>query len=170
MAMALTLLHHGENDRSIYLYDTFAGMSSPGEPDVSIKGTIAIDRFAQTEMSNLGVHWCLSPLHEVQSNIQGTHYPPDKLHFIQGRLEDTLPTTRPNSISLLRLDTDWFESTRHALIHLYPLLVPGGFLIVDDYGHWAGAKKAVDEYFIENPPRPIFTAIDYSCIVGSRGA
>ena len=53
----------------------------------------------------------------------------------------------PERIALLRIDTDWYESTRHELVHLYPRLSPGGVLIIDDYGHWQGARKAVDEYF-----------------------
>jgi hypothetical protein len=168
MAMALTLLRNGEDQREIFLYDTFAGMTPPTDVDVSIKGTIARLRYAQTTISELGVDWCLSPLHEVQENLRTTDYPEECVHYIQGEIEDTVPSRMPAAISLLRLDMDWFRSTSHALTHLYPLVLPGGFLIIDDYGHWAGARKAVDEYFEGNPPRPYLKAIDYSCRIGVR--
>ena len=74
-------------------------------------------------------------------------YPPERVHYVQGKVEETLLGKRPRSIACLRLDTDWYESTRDELEHLFPLLVPGGVLILDDYGFWAGQKKAVDEYF-----------------------
>ena len=64
---------------------------------------------------------------------------------------DTLPASAPSQIALLRLDTDWYESTRHELEHLYPRLATGGVLIVDDYGHWEGARKATDEHLAAHP-------------------
>jgi O-methyltransferase len=73
---------------------------------------------------------------------------------VKGRVEETLPERAPERISLLRLDTDWYESTRHELEHLYPRLSPGGILILDDYGCWQGAREATDEYFMAHPPRP----------------
>jgi hypothetical protein len=75
-------------------------------------------------------------------------------------VESTIPEHAPESIALLRLDTDWYESTRHELTHLYPLLVPGGVLIIDDYGHLQGARKAVDEYFRDRPI--LLSRTDYS--------
>jgi O-methyltransferase len=70
----------------------------------------------------------------------------DKL-FVKGPVEETIPRTTPERIALLRPDTDWYESTKHELVHLYPRLVPGGVLMIDDYGHCSGARKATDEYF-----------------------
>ena len=66
----------------------------------------------------------------------------------------------------MRLDTDWYESTRHELTHLYPRLVVGGVLIIDDYGHWESARKAVDEY-VENT-RILLNRIDYSGRIGVK--
>jgi hypothetical protein len=68
----------------------------------------------------------------------------------------------PEQIAVLRLDTDFYESTRHELRHLYPRLVHGGVLIIDDYGHWAGARKAVDEYIAEEGIRLLLNRIDYT--------
>jgi O-methyltransferase len=82
-------------------------------------------------------------------------------------LEDTIPRTLPGPLALLRLDTDWYESTRHELIHLFPLLDRQGLLIIDDYGHYQGARKAVDEYF---QGRPVYLhRLDYTARLVSRG-
>ena len=67
----------------------------------------------------------------------------------------------PEQISLLRLDTDWYESTKHELVHLSPKLSVG-VLIVDDYGHWEGARRAVDEYIDELQLRILLCRIDYT--------
>jgi hypothetical protein len=82
--------------------------------------------------------------------------------FIKGKVEETIPGTLPKEISLLRLDTDWYESTLHNLVHLYPLLRKGGILILDDYGHWQGARKATDEYFARENIIPFLSRIDYT--------
>jgi O-methyltransferase len=86
----------------------------------------------------------------------------DRLHLVAGPVEETLPAAAPDELALLRLDTDWYESTRRELDHLYPRLAEGGVLIVDDYGHWEGARRAVDEYFAENGPMPLLARIDYT--------
>ena len=82
----------------------------------------------------------------VRLLILGTGYPESHIHFVKGRVEDTLPEASPHSIALLRLDTDWYESTWHELVHLYPRVSNGGVLIIDDYGHWDGSRAAVDRY------------------------
>lgn len=81
---------------------------------------------------------------------------------MKGKVEETIPDRAPGKIAVLRLDTDWYESTYHEMCHLYPRLVPGGVLIIDDYGHWAGAKKAVDKYFAEQQLKPLLHRIDYT--------
>ena len=72
-------------------------------------------------------------------------------NMLLGELEDTIPRRAPDQIALLRLDTDGIESTRHEIQHLYPRLSEGGVLIIDDYGHWQGARRAIDEYFAGRP-------------------
>jgi hypothetical protein len=86
-------------------------------------------------------------------------YPRGQTFFVRGPVEETIPRTIPERIALLRLDTDWHESTRHELVNLYPRLVPGGFLMIDDYGHWSGAKKT-DECF--SGPSLFLNRSDYS--------
>jgi hypothetical protein len=102
------------------------------------------------------------PAEVVRERVESTGYPPERIHLIEGRVEDTLPATAPDRLALLRLDTDWYASTRHELLHLYPLLGDGGVLIVDDYGHYEGARQAVDEYFAERGETVLLQRIDYT--------
>jgi O-methyltransferase len=132
--------------RPLYLYDTFAGMSEPSGADP------AEAHHAWRRDQRAGFNeWCYSPLDEVRSNLAQTGYPSREIHYVEGKVEDTIPSSIPDEIALLRLDTDWYESTRHELTHLYPRLARGGVLIIDDYGFWQGARRAVDEYFAGQP-------------------
>jgi O-methyltransferase len=155
MVMALTLKEMGEV-REIYLYDTFSGMSAPSDVD----GEVAQEKFSKTRTSGNSSNWLLSPIEEVEKNIFATGYPKEKCHFIKGRVEDTIPQKVPQKIALLRLDTDFYESTKHELVHLFPRLSPKGVIIIDDYGRWKGAKKAVDEYITENKLCILLNRID----------
>ena len=161
MLAALTLMEHGNTDRTLYLYDTYAGMSEPTENDVNIHGQPAQARWRELERNDVN-EWDYVPLEEVRDNLCSTGYPEEKILFIKGKVEDTIPETVPERIALLRLDTDWYESTRHELTHLFPRLVRGGILILDDYGHWRGARKAVDEYLKENNATLFLNRIDYT--------
>jgi O-methyltransferase len=147
MAAALTLLRLGADDRRLHLFDTFAGMPMPEEHDVSLTGWVsdALDRWRRDQRPEHN-DWAYAPVEAVRENVLSTGYPPENVRVVKGMVEDTVPGQAPESIALLRLDTDWYGSTRHELEHLYPRLVPGGVLIIDDYGSWAGARKAVDEY------------------------
>jgi len=103
-----------------------------------------------------------SPLDDVRRVMRDTGYRQDKVIFIKGKVEETLPSYAPKQVAILRLDTDWYESTYHELIHLYPRLSGGGVLIIDDYGHWEGARRAVDEYIHGQNLRLLLNRIDYS--------
>ena len=158
MAAALTLLDEGDTTRELYLYDTFQGMSEPTEFDRSYDGVRADTQLAETPKGE-GV-WCHSSLDEVKANLATTEYPAGRIHYVEGKIEDTVPANNPPALAILRLDTDWYESTRHELQHLFPLLVEGGFLIIDDYGHWEGARKAVDEFLAAYPKKYFLHRID----------
>jgi len=160
--MTLTLKHLGFEDRELFLYDTFTGMTKPGEIDVSSSGKPALNEFSKRKTSEDSSTWCLSSLDEVKENLFSTFYPQEKIHFIEGKVEETIPNHIPEQIAILRLDTDWYESTKHELIHLFPRLQPNGVLIIDDYGHWQGARKAVDEYIAENNICILLNRLDYS--------
>jgi O-methyltransferase len=165
LAMILTLQELGTTDRDIYLFDTFEGMTKPTEHDVSPIDPPALDTWRRAEGER---PW--SQLFDaetfnqdaVQATLLETGYPESRLHLVEGPVEETLPGDAPDALALLRLDTDWYESTRHELTHLYPRLADGGVLIIDDYGHWEGARRAVDEYFAEHAPRPLLARIDYT--------
>lgn len=160
MAVARTLLELGASEREIYLYDTFTGMTEPGELDRSSNGTPAREILQRTPPKTGA--WAYASLEEVRANVASTGYPVERLHFIQGSIQETLPDAAPDSIALLRLDTDWYASTRHALVHLYPRLVRRGVLIIDDYGHWLGARRATDEYFEADRTCILLNRIDYT--------
>lgn len=167
LAMIRTLQDLGVQDRDVFLYDTFEGMTEPTEADISDVEPPALDIWRQARIQNQ-VPWpeVFAPevLSEetVRSLIAQTGYPSARLHFVKGPVEQTIPGRVPDEVALLRLDTDWYESTRHELEYLFPLLQPGGVLIVDDYGHWRGAQKAVDEYFATSHPPLMLTRIDYT--------
>jgi O-methyltransferase len=107
-------------------------------------------------------------LDEVRKALALIEYPAERLHFVQGLVEETIPGEAPEQIAILRLDTDWEASTRHELEHLWPRLSPGGVLIIDDYGHWARARKAVDDYFADRDDAPLLVRVDYAGRVGVR--
>src|SRR5262249_14121759 len=160
MAVALTLLRLGEL-RPLWLFDTFSGMTPPGSADMDFQGRAAKDLLAEEDPANSPI-WGKSSLADVQAALAETGYPAEQIEFVPGPVENTIPLRAPESIALLRLDTDWFQSTFHELVHLWPRMAPGGILIIDDYGDWAGAKKAVDAYFAEIRPRPLLHRIDGS--------
>ena len=146
MLAALTLLELGETDRTIWLYDTYAGMPpDPSDLDVNRFGVSAREMLDSRErIAGAKNVWVYATLEDVRANMESTGYP--NVRYIEGKIEDTIPAQTPERISLLRLDTDWYRSTRHELEHLWPLLEPGGVFILDDYGWWDGARRAVDEF------------------------
>jgi O-methyltransferase len=159
MAAALTLIRLGREDVELFMFDTFEGMSEPGEEDrLWATGEKAKQLLAASSQDS-DVR-AFAPIDTVKRNLESTGYPTDHLHFVKGMVEDTIPDSAPAQISLLRLDTDWYESTKHELIHLFPRISRNGILIIDDYGDWAGARKAVDEYFAAQGMKPFLGRID----------
>jgi O-methyltransferase len=146
--------------RTCWLYDTFTGMTAPGPFDRKRSGDVPPPNKA------LSKKWTAASLAEVIDNFK-THdlYDGDKLKFIVGDVAQTLlcPKNLPDKIALLRLDTDWYASTKIEMEILFPRLVPGGILIVDDYGHWMGARKAVQDYLGERIKQLI--PIDYTAVM-----
>jgi O-methyltransferase len=168
MAVAYTLAELGEKERELYLYDTFEGMPPPGPHDIDHAGRSADAAFQQRQDGDDRADWYAAPLATVRRNMARTGYPERRIHFVQGRVEETVPGTAPESIALLRLDTDWYESTKHELVHLFPRLVSGGVLIIDDYGHWQGCRKAADEYFAEHGVHLLLHRVDYTAVIAVK--
>jgi hypothetical protein len=168
MAAAMTLKLMNSSDRGLHLFDTFDGMTEPGENDISYKGNMAEDLLKNSMKDENSPIWAYSTLDEVKSNLMSMGYDPQKIHFIKGKVEETIPDRAPEMISLLRLDTDWYESTLHELVHLYPKLSHGGVIIIDDYGHWQGARKATDSYLRDNNIKLFLNRIDYTGRIGVK--
>lgn len=144
--LASYILHSVEphTERLIWLYDTFRGMVKPGVNDrIASSGQALAEREAEG--------WWAAGIDEVRSLMKESPLDEGAFNFVEGEVAETLELSVPQRIAILRLDTDWYESTLKELEVLYPKLSKGGVLIVDDYGHFTGAKKAVDEYFEKQP-------------------
>ncbi len=157
-AIARTLLQLQDVKRDLYLFDTFEGMPEPTAKDIDYSGKQA----SEVLQEDSGYRCGDAPLERVKELLYGTDYPRERIHFIRGKVEETLPASAPDSISLLRLDTDWYTSTKHELAHLFPRLSKGGVIILDDYGHWRGSREACDEYFTRNRIPILLNRIDYT--------
>jgi len=154
MSIARTLMAAGD-ERDLYLFDTFDGMPPPSDKDRANDGVAAAALLAGRQRTTSDHIWAYASLADVQQAMSSTNYPAEHVHFVPGLVEDTLPGRAPEKIALLRLDTDWYESTRHELQHLPQRLSPGAVVIFDDYGTWAGARQAVDEW-LPTLPHPLF--------------
>jgi O-methyltransferase len=162
MAVAQVLRHCGDEERCLYLYDTYEGMTAPSTEDVDPFGVPAAHTHGKDGRSGSKEHvlWTPESVDGVRSALASTGYDMEKCLFVKGAVEKTIPSIAPDNIALLRLDTDWYESTRHELIHLFPRIVDGGILIIDDYGYWRGSRKAVDEYLSTISPKIYLHRID----------
>jgi hypothetical protein len=164
MAAARTLIESGDRTRHLHLFDTFEGMTTPTDDDVAVTGESASELMARSDIAREDAEsvWCFASLDVVKQAMASVGYDNSRIHYVMGRVEDTIPASAPGAIALLRLDTDWYESTRHEMIHLFPRLSVGGVLILDDYGHWLGARRAVDEYLRDHDVPLFLQKIDYS--------
>jgi O-methyltransferase len=158
VAACKTLVQEGIDNREIYLYDTFEGMPKPDKNDghdAFAPFSDALNHFKGRKTGSDSSNWFKARLQDCQQNVLSTGYDKDKIHFVKGKVEDTLHKISPESVSLLRIDVDLYSPTKTALAHLFPKLSIGGILIMDDYGVWRGARQAADEYIEENNV-PIF--------------
>lgn len=153
------------NPKRVFLYDTFLGMTEPSSPDKDVlAGIAASEKFADQQKQGYNA-WCFAPLSEVEANFSHRGLLSDRIVFVPGDVSNSLTdeSNLPSQISVLRLDTDWYESTKTELEVLYPRLSLGGVLLLDDYGHWAGCRRAVDEYFEKLADhRPLLQYTDYT--------
>jgi len=166
--IAAGVFNASKADRSVWLFDTFAGMTSPTEFDVNYRGDVAAGKFKASQRAGYN-NWCYAPLEEVTGNFKNVGLLSNRIRFVKGDVAQTLLDSGnlPTAISVLRLDTDWYESTKAELEVLYPRLSNGGILIIDDYGHWGGARKAVDEYFAKRT-RPFLQYIDHTARIAVK--
>jgi predicted O-methyltransferase YrrM len=167
MLMAYALMHL-KQDKRIYLLDTFTGMTKPTERDVkALKGNTYFDKWEECQKDGY-TDWCYGSLEEVKENMSRTGY--ENVVYVKGDVCKTVPHDKVKKLSLLRLDTDFYESTKHLMNHLFPLVEAGGFVIFDDYYCWKGAKDAVDEYFdSKGLNKKEIVEVDHSCAIYQKG-
>ena len=151
-------------NKIIYGYDTFDGMTAPSEFDIYYNKKTAkylMDKENKNENLEHTIH-AICSLNQVKKNIMSVSKN-NCIKLIQGDVKKTLKIKKnlPKKISILRLDTDFYESTKIELEILFPRIQSGGVLIIDDYGEWQGARKAVDEYFGNG--MPFLHIVDQSC-------
>ncbi len=144
--MALAHLAGGTPTRPIHLFDSFQGLP---EPDGERDGVMAVEYASGRASGALrGIGRCVGTLEDNQRLLGDIiRYPKELTDYHVGWFQETLPTAsaRIGPIALLRLDGDWYESTRICLEYLCPQM-SSGVVVVDDYGKWAGCRRAVDEY------------------------
>lgn len=170
MIAIMSFQHFNDESRQFYLFDTFEGMTEPSNVDVDWAGESADAQMAKEEENKEEAQvWAYASLENVRKNVAKLNYPSGKIHYIQGDVRETLKDTRTGQISILRLDTDFYDSVYASLNELYHRLIRNGVLIIDDYGHWEGAKKAVDEFFSQTTESnkgevrmPFLQRIDYT--------
>jgi hypothetical protein len=150
--------------KKVYLYDTFEGMTASTEADVQL----ATGHTAKEISESINGKWCYAPLGDVKTNFSNLGLLSENVIFVQGDVLQTLQQNIPDKISVLRLDTDWYESTKKEMDTLYNKVARGGVLMIDDYGYWGGSKKAVDEYFDKNGNRPFLQYIDNTGRLGIK--
>jgi len=171
--MAMANMKYGVQPRHLHLFDSFQEIC---EPDASVDGERAINEVKSR--STGGVNGELKPLSGIYDSFGGPGslegnkmllekiigYDPSYVHYHKGWFQDTLPeVTNIDKIAILRLDSDWYASTKICLEHLYDKVVPGGFIIIDDYGTYEGCRKAVDEYIYNNNIKAYFNYVDMVC-------
>lgn len=166
MAIAVTLMDLGTSDRHLWLYDTFEGMPAPTEHDIGRFDTPAMKLYKKRHNQEGG--WIRFSVEDVKANVLSTGYPEAQFQFIQGKVEESLLKSVPQRIALLRLDTDWYESTKSEMEILFPLVAPGGLILLDDYFRWMGSRKAVDEYIAQKGIRIFWTRIDDHSVIGVK--
>jgi len=159
MMAALSALALGDASRRLILFDTFEGHPAP---DQEKDGFYVYSEWEARRRSDRSSDWARASLDDVSRNLESTGYPMNKVSFVKGMVQDTVPANAPKTIALLRLDTDWYESTTWELKHLYPRLSERGVLIIDDYGALAGQQRATDEYFANSGEVPLLNRIDFA--------
>ena len=146
--------------RKIWLFDSFEGLPEPTQKD----GPIAKEYAQNKAGGNLKtIDRCVGSLEDVKEIFfKKLKLNPDNIIIKKGWFQNTLPESKEKigKIAFLRLDGDWYESTKVCLDNLYDNVIIGGYVVLDDYGCWDGAKKALDEFFAERKINPELIKID----------
>ena len=150
--------------RRIWMFDSFEGLPEPGALD----GEKAFEYAGHRSSGALTpIDQCVGPLETVEKLFfEILHIDPRRVFIRKGWFQDTLPIAKNEigPIAILRLDGDWYDSTKVCLDNLYDLVAPGGFVLIDDYGYWEGARKAVDEFRESRGITAVLEHIDESAL------
>jgi hypothetical protein len=160
----------GSVERQIWLFDSFEGLPEPTVED----GTMAIEYSGDRSSGALEpIGQCVGPLDVVKGLFfEKLGVDAARVHIRQGWFQDTLPAARHEigPIAVLRLDGDWYDSTRVCLENLYDLVIAGGFVVIDDYGYWEGCRRAVDEFLVARKLNVSLIPVDDSGVWFTKGA
>jgi O-methyltransferase len=139
---------HSRIDRTVWLFDSFEGMPQVTEKD---------DPEAQAYVGQV-----IADIKKVRSVLKLVDADMSRVRIIRGWFHETFPKANISKIALLHIDADWYESVRLCLEAFYNAVVTGGFIAIDDYGHWSGCKKAVDKFFAERGLSYKLHSVDYT--------
>jgi O-methyltransferase len=134
--------------RNVWLFDSFEGLPPPTEMD----GKKAME---------CG-WWCHGDLKKVRKIYSKLKIDPSRVHVVKGWFHETFPTAETGPIALLHIDADWYDSVKLCLDRFYDLVQPGGYIVIDDYGHWEGCRKATDEFLSRRCPGTELIRVDYT--------
>lgn len=153
-ALMATAIAHCPNHR-IWLYDTFEGMPPPGPKDAPL---------AKTETGRLavGTEPLLTLFHKIR-------FPQDRMVLRKGLFRDTFREPLPSRIALLHIDADWHDSVLSALQTFYPAVVDGGWIVLDDFGHWEGARRAFYDFCRTQSVEPLLERVGYTQALWCKG-
>lgn len=134
----------GPMRRDVWLFDSFVGLPEPTFRDGAPAVRLAHNR-GDGRLEPIGE--CVGTLEDVRHFLfDECRLSQDRIHLVEGWFQNTLPSYAGGPIALVHIDGDWYESVRTCLESLWPRVVPGGYVIIDDYGHWEGARRATREF------------------------
>ncbi len=151
---------YGVTDRLVWAADSFEGLPAPDADRFPLEAQVQSGPVIQKAYRNLA-----AGLEEVKRNFAAYGLLDDRVRFLKGWFKDTLPSAPIASLSLMRLDGDFYESTRDGLVSLYDRLSIGGYVILDDYGEdtWTYCRKAVDEFRSDRHIEDPLIQVDSKC-------
>ena len=166
IAAALTFKLYSYNSK-IICFDTFSGMTKPDEHDSELYSMQPANMLLNRESNKVGkwTTWANASLEDVQFGLSKCCIQKEQVKFVVGDVHNTVPSNLSESISVCRIDTDWYSSTRHILENCWDRISPGGILILDDYDIWSGARKAVDEFFLSIEYKPFLIRTEIGRVV-----
>jgi O-methyltransferase len=147
-AVLASVATHSKLNRTVWLFDSFQGMPPTTEAD----GEEAVRYVGEVRGS----------AQEVKNLLQRTGADLSHVRIVEGLFQESFPTVQIPKIALLNIDADWYESVQLCLENFYDCVVPGGFISLDDYGHWQGCRRAVDEFFLARSLSYPLNAVDYT--------